>query len=147
MKTANQSNLIKQLAEEFSSEIKNLPVTVLPDGNIVHHNYLIKHEKNGNWGLYCIQSTDLKHQFYLKSCALLAAYFYGKNAFTVYHNVQTLDREYWRNYSNTLVYRSHLKKSNDIDQKMILLNRLECAESDAIRFKREISRLFNRSFV
>ena len=131
MKIVNQSNLIKQLADEFASEIKNLPVTVLPNGDIVHSDFLIKHEKNGNWGLYSIQSTDLKHQFYLKSCALLAAYFCEKNAFSIYYDIRTLDRDYWRNYSDTIIYRNHLKKVNDLEQKSILLNRLECAEADA----------------
>jgi hypothetical protein len=147
MKTVNQFDLIKKLAEEFSIELTNLPVTVLPNGDIVHHSYLIKHEKNGNWGLYSIQSTDFKHHFYLKSCALLAAYFYEKCVFTVYHKIQTLDREYWRNYSNSVIYKHHLKNLNDNDQKIILLNRLECAEIDANYFKKEISKLFKRSFV
>jgi len=147
MKNINLSKLIKQLAEEFSSEFNNLSVTVLPNGDIVYQEYLIKQEPSGNWGLYSLQSKDLKCQFFLKSCALLAAHYYYNHEFHYVGDIRQLDRDYWRNYSDAAIYRKHLKGTEDIDKKAILLNRLECSESDANQFKRRISRLFKRSFV
>jgi hypothetical protein len=147
MKNINLSKLIKQLAEEFSSEFNNLPITVLPNGDIVYQEYLIKQEPAGNWGVYSIQSTDLKCQFFLKSCALLAAHYYENHEFHNIGDIRQLDRDYWRNHSDTLIYKKHLKDTQDIDRKSILLTRLECSESDADYFKRRISRLFKRSFV
>ena len=147
MKIENQSKFIQQLAEEFSTEFNNLSITVLPNGDIVNKEYLIKQEKNNSWALYSIQSSDFMHQFYLKSCALLASYFYNEGFFNLYREIQTLDRNYWRNYYDSIIYKHHLKNVKDIDNKMILLNRLECAESDATLYKKKISRMFKQSFV
>ena len=131
-------NKITQYYNLYNNPIKNF--------TFFHYIQSIKQEKN-NWGLYSLQSLDLIHCFYLKSCALLGAYYYAEGCFTLYHQVKVLDRNYWRNYYDSIIYKHHLKNVKDIDNKIILLNRLECAESDATLYKKKISRMFKQSFV
>ena len=65
---------IKELAYYFDEELeKKLPIRLLPDGNLIYHSYIIKHLSNGKWGVFNIKTKDMKNQYYLKSCALIAA--------------------------------------------------------------------------
>ena len=56
-----------------------------------------------------------------------------------YIDIKQLDREYHRHYSDLTFYKHHLTKEQDFDKKVILLNRLECSQADADRYKRKIS--------
>ena len=146
MKTTNKSKLIKQLANEFSSELTQLPVTVLPNDDIVYEEYLIKQD-NGSWELYNIENKDLISKFYLRSCALIAAKFYKKHQFNDYRDVRLLDRQYQKSHIDTVLHRHSIKNTDDFDKKVILLNRLECSEVDAENYKVKISKLFKKNFV
>ena len=147
MINSHKTKLIKQLALELSSELDTLPVTVLPNGDIVYELYLIKQTDTGHWELQDIHSHDTVFTFWLKSCALLAAYFYNITDFTSYREVKWLDREYYKNKSDSILFAHCLKTTKDFDQKVIFLNRLECSQSQTDLYKRKISRLFKRTFV
>lgn len=145
--STNKTKLIKQLASEFTSELIQLPVTVLPNDDIVYNNFLIKHNKQGFWELYNISNRDIISKFYLKSCALIAAKYYSEYLFNLYNEVRLLDREYNKNKNDLMLFTHCLKKTADFDQKVIFLNRLECSTASADFYKRKISQLFKRTFV
>lgn len=145
--TNSNNKLIKQIAEEFSSEFLSLPITVLPNEDIVYGDYLIKKTNSRVWELYNISNHFLLSKFYLRSCALLAAHYYEQYMFTSYHEVKLFDREYNKNKVDSIFFKHHLKETKDFDQKVILLNRLECSEEGVERYRRKISMLFNRAFV
>lgn len=143
---SSKEKLIKQLAEEFTGKLTELPVNVLPNNDIVYEDYLIKNH-NGHWELYSITNKDKIATFFLRSCALIAAKCYKSYLFNEYREIKQLDRDYKRNYLNSVIYRHSLKASDDFDTKVIILNQLECSESDAEYYKKKISRLFKTSFV
>lgn len=147
MNNTNKTKLIKQLANEFSSELLSIPVTVLPNEDIVYNDYLIKNSQHGFWELYNISNSFFIAKFYLKSCALIAAKFYQEHHFMTYREVKWLDREYNKNKNDSIMFKHCLKTTNDFDQKVIFLNRLECSEEQADLYKVAISRLFKRTFV
>jgi hypothetical protein len=142
----NKSKLIKYLANEFNNEFIQIPVTVLPNDDIIYNHYLIKKE-GFNWCLYNLNNKDLMAQFFLKSCALVAAKYHDTLQLNKYFEINQLDKAYWRTYSNSMIYKHNIKNTKDDDKKMMLLNRLECSEIEVTRFKNQISRLFRCSFV
>ena len=125
----NKNKLIKQLADEFSNEVNHLPIIILPNGDIVYEDFLIKHTKNNLWELYNISNRYLVSKFYLKSCALMAARYYSKYLFNLYRDIKFLDRNYNKNKNDSIFLKHCLCESTDDDQKVIFLNRLECSES------------------
>lgn len=142
----NKSNLIKQLAEEFSGKITELPIKVLPNQDIVYEKYLIK-KNDQEWDLFSLETKSKLATFFLRSCALIAAKYYTKLLFQEYHEIKELDRNYKRTYIDTIFHKHNLKTTKDFDTKVILLNRIECSEADSERYKKTISRLFRLSFV
>lgn len=142
----NKSKLIKYLASEFSNEFIQIPVTLLPNNDIVYNHYLIKQEDN-NWVLYNMNNKDLMATFFLKSCALVAAKYHNSRQLNKYFEIKQLDSSYCRNYANSVIYKHNIKNTKDEDKKLMLLNRLECSELEVSHFKNQISRLFRCSFV
>lgn len=142
----NKDRLIKDLAEEFQKEFKKLSIQVLPNKDIVYNEFLIK-KSDGNWVLIDITSKDIIASFFLKSCALLAAQYYKDYLFNEYRKIKQLDRDYKRNYLDSIIHRHNLSVTKDFDTKVILLNQIECEEANSIYFKKQISTLFKRSFV
>lgn len=147
-KKFNKQKTIKVLAEQFSHELDTkLPVSVLPNGDIVYKNYVIRLTPTGNWGLYDIKYRDLHDQFFLKTCALMAAKAYNSASLEKYFEIKQLDNRYWASYCDNIVYKKNIKGAVEFERYLILLNKLEDSEDKVKRYKEEISRMFKWSFV
>lgn len=139
---------IKQLAEQFQHELdKKLPVSVLPNGDIVYKSYLVRALPSGNWGLYDTRYKELKDQFYLKTCALMAAKAYNNTQLEKYVEIKSIDNKYWASCSDLQIYKKNIKTAKDFERYLILLNKLEETETKTVHYKEEISRMFQWSFV
>jgi hypothetical protein len=150
MKKQNKpkSAVIKELASQFEAEFnKSMPVTVRKDGSLLYKNYVIKQNANHNWALYYDGSKEAIDEFYLKTCALMAAKAYLSTNLNRYFEIKRLDNKYWASYSDNQVYKKNIKTAKDSDRFMILLNKLEDSEARATHFKEAISRMFKWSFV
>lgn len=148
MKKKPRAKLVKELAAQFEVDLnKTLPVHVRQDGSIVYKDYYIKSINNGNWGLYNLHTKDKIDEFFLKTCALMAAKAYSNVRLERYFEVKRLDNCYWANHSDSLVFRKNIKKAVDFDKYLVLLNRLEESELQTNRYRDEISRMFKFSFV
>jgi hypothetical protein len=143
-----KAKVIKELATQFDNELHSaLPVVKLSGGAIGYKEFLIKKMPNGNWGIYQITNKDFIEQFFLKSCALMAAKAYSNTRITKFSEIKQLDNKYWASYSDNQVYKNNIKTAKEFDRYMILLNKLEQSEAHIAHFKDEISRMFKWSFV
>jgi len=139
---------IKELAESFKEDFKaTLPITALPDGSLVYKQYLIKETDKKNWGIYHLESRTLIDEYYLKTCALMAAKAYNNTDMIKFFSTKRLDNRYWANHCDTLVYQKNIKTAKDLDRYLILLNKLEHSTTLTTHFKDEISKMFKWSFV
>jgi hypothetical protein len=140
--------VIKDLASQFEAELnKSMPVTVRKDGSLLYKNYVIEQNNNNNWALYHAGSNKSIDEFYLKTCALMAAKAYQSTNLNRYFEIKRLDNKYWASYSDNQVYKKNIKTAKDSERFMILLNKLEDSEVQATHFKEAISRMFKWSFV
>ena len=147
-KRYNKQRAIKELAESFSHDLDTqLPVSVLPNGDLVYKNYIVRQMAAGNWGLYTLKHKDLVDQFFLKTCALMAAKAYYNVRLDHYSQVKELDNKYWASHSDNLVYKKNIKNAKEFDRFLVLLNKLEDSEQKAEHYKEEISKMFKWSFA
>jgi len=138
----------KELASQFELEVKHsLPLSIQPDGSIVYKTYVIKQNKIGNWVLYHLSNRSEIEEFYLKTCALMAAKAYSVTDINKFMEIKRLDSKYWASYSDNQIYRKNIKSAKDLDRFLILLNKLEDSEDQAERYKTRISTMFKWSFV
>lgn len=143
-----KTKTIKELAKYFDQELQaTLPVSVLPNGTLAYKQFIIKELANGNWGLYNIHSKDLLDQFFLKSCALMAAKAYSMANLPKYFEVKRLDNRYWANHCDAQVFKHNIKLAKDYSKYLILVNRLEHSTELAKFYKAKISQMFRWSFV
>lgn len=139
---------VQELAEQFQDELnRKLPVTVLPDGGIVYKDYLVKQTKDGNWALYNYKQSHFVDQFFLKTCALMAAKAYSLTKIEQYFEIKRLDTQYWANHSDTRVFKNNIKTAKEFERYLILLNRLEESTIKERFYKEEISKMFKWTFV
>jgi hypothetical protein len=139
---------IKELAKELSSELEQkLPVTILPDGGIVYKQYLVKQTKDGNWAVYNYKDHNFINQYFLKTCALMAAKAYNNIQLDKFHDIKRLDNCYWASHSDSQVYKHNIKLAKDFNRYLILLNKLEESTFKETHYKEEISKMFKWSFV
>jgi len=139
---------IKELAEQFQHELdRKLPLTVLPDGGIVYEGFLVKQNKLGNWAVYSVKDKSLIQQYFLKTCALMAAKAYDKVQLDKFNEIKRLDNCYWASHSDKQVYTKNIKTAKDFERYLILLNKLEESELKETFYKEEISKMFKWSFV
>lgn len=139
---------IKELAKEFSTELeKQLPLTILPNGGIIYKKFLVKQTKEGNWAVYNYADRNLVEQYFLKTCALMAAKAYNNVQLDKFHEIKRLDNCFWANHSDTQVYKRNIKLTKDFNRYLILLNKLEESELKETHYKEEISKMFKWSFV
>lgn len=139
---------VKELAEQFSHELDSkLPVHVMPNGDIIYKEYLIRKLSNDNWGIYNRSNKDLIDQFFLKTCALMAAKAYNNTRVERFFEIKRLDSKYWANYCDLTVFKKNIRVAKDFDRYLVLLNRLEECETKVKYYKDEISRMFAWSFV
>jgi hypothetical protein len=147
-KKPNKKKVIKELAEQFSHDLTtSLPVSVMPNGNLVYKNYLVKQTPDQNWGIYNLNNKELVDYFFLKTCALMAAKAYNNVTLEKYFEIKRLDNRYWANYCDNMIYKKNIKTAKDFERYLILLNKLEDTESKVKYYKDEISRMFKWSFV
>ncbi len=138
----------KKVAAYFDQELQStLPFTVLPNGALSYKSYTVKQLASGNWALVRTESSELIGQFYLKSCAIMAAKSYNSVQLSKFFDLIELDRQYWANYSDSLVYRHNIKHAKEFNRYLVLLNKLEYSELQAKHFRAKISKMFRWSFV
>ncbi len=139
---------IVELAEQFSHELdQKLPVTVLPNGGIIYKDYLIKSTDKGNWTVHQYKQKQYIGEFYLKTCALMAAKAYDGIRLEKFNEIKRLDTQYWANHSDTQIFKRNIKLTKEFERYLILLNRLEESQAKEQFYKDEISRMFKWSFV
>lgn len=144
----HKTKVIKDLAEAFSNDLDaSLPITVLPNGNAVYKDYVIKQTPNNNWGVYHVASDTLVAECFLKTCALMAAKAYTHTNMVKFFEIKRLDTRYWASYCDVLVYKKNIKSAKEFERYLILLNKLEHSTDLANYFKAEISKMFKWSFV
>ena len=141
-------NKIKELAEQFKSELDSkLPVTVLPNGGIIYKEFLIKENKQGNWAVYNYKSQQFVAQFFLKTCALMAAKAYALAKIEQFWEIKRLDNQYWANHIDSQVFQRNMKITKEYERYQILLTRFENSKAKEQHYKEEISKMFKWSFV
>ena len=146
--TKPQGRVIKELAQHFEEDLKkSLPISIQPNGTVVYKSYYIKKNSNENWGLFNMNTHDQINEFYLKTCALMAAKAYSNINLDKFHEIKRADNRYWSNYCDSQVYRKNIKTAKEFERYLILLNKLEHTEFLAEHYKEEISRMFKWSFV
>ena len=144
----HKKKAIAELAVQFEEDFKKvLPLSIQPDGSIVYKTYYIKQVANGNWGLYNLHSRDLLDEYYLKTCAIMAAKAHSSVFLERVFEIKRLDSRYWANQCDSIVYKKNIKKAKELDRFIIMLNRLEYSEEQAKHYQDEISLMFKRTFV
>jgi hypothetical protein len=147
-KSKPKFRLIKELAEHFEQDLKKtLPIVIRQDGSVVYKNYYVKLMPLGDYGLYELSSDNLIQQYYLKTCAMLAAKAHHLLDLSKFYEIKRLDTAYWANYCDNLIFKNNIKLAKDQDRYIILLNKLEHSEQLTGQYKAEISAMFKRSFV
>jgi uncharacterized membrane protein len=147
-KRTKSKTSIKDLAEQLSHEFDiRLPVNVLPNGDIVYKEYIIKKIVTGNWGVFDLRHRELKDQFYLKTCALMAAKAYNSININKYNEIKQLDSQYWASHTDLQVYKKNIKTAKEFERFVILLNKLEETDIKHQHLRDKISTMFKWSFV
>jgi hypothetical protein len=152
MKKSNKPNpkpkFIKELAGQFEVDLANtLPISIQPNGDIVYKDYVIKLNNFSNWALH-YKSGPFIEQFYLKTCALMAARSYHRLDLNKFNSIRQLDRHYWTHYCDTLVFKNNIaKKTIAYDRYLILLNKLEYSQEKSDFYKNQISQSFKWTFA
>jgi len=143
-----RTKAIKELAAHFEEDLKkSLPIVVHPNGTITYKEYGIVKLPSGNWGLYNLHSRDLINQFYLRTCAIMAAKAYSTVKLDRFFEIKYLDNRYWSNYSDNQIYRKNIAKAQEFSRYLVLLNKLEHSHERAEFYKSAISRMFKYTFA
>lgn len=143
-----QTKLIKEFANYFDQELQTtLPINVLPDGSLIYKDFLVKQLDNTYWGVYNMLSKDLINEYFLKSCALIAAKEYNNRHYEKYHEVKLLDSKYASVTNDTTVFKHNIELVSDDEKYHIMLTRLEESVSLSQYYRQLILRLFRQSFI
>jgi hypothetical protein len=143
-----KSKIIKEFASYFDQELQTtLPIAVLPDGSLVYKDFLVKQLDNKYWGVYNITSKDLINEYFLKSCALMAAKEYFHRHYEKYQNVKMLDNKYASVSTDALVFKNNISLVVDDDKYQVMLTRLEESKALSQYYHQMIFRLFRQSFI
>jgi hypothetical protein len=147
-KKLKNKSVIKDLAEQFSQEFEaKLEVHILPNGDISYKDYIIRQLPNGNWGVFDKVFMDIKDEFHLKTCALMAAKSQTRLNLDRYSEIKRLDSQYWASFSDLQVYKKNIKTAQEFERYVILLNKLEETDIKHRNVKDKISVMFKWSFV
>ena len=147
-KKQSKAKVIKDLAGQLEEDLKQtLPLAVQPDGSIVYKNFVVRKNARGNWDLNYLNGSAVIEEYYLKSCALMAARAYGKTDINKFFEIKRLDSQYWNSHSDSQVYQKNIKTAKDFSRYLILLNKLEDSRDRAEHFQQKISTMFKWSFV
>ena len=143
-----QTKLIKEFAGYFDQELQTtLPISVLPDGSLLYKEFLVKQLDNTYWGVYNIASKDLINEYFLKSCALIAAKEYNNRHYEKYQSVKLLDRRYAAVTNDVSVLKHNIELVSDDEKYYIMLTRLEESSTLSQHYQQIILRLFRQSFI
>jgi hypothetical protein len=143
-----QTKLIKEFAKYFDQELQTtLPINVLPDGSLLYKDFLVKQLDNTYWGVYNMLSKDLINEYFLKSCALIAAKEYSNRHYEKYYAVKILDSKYASVTNDTSVFKHNIELVLDDEKYHIMLTRLEESTSLSQYYRQLILRLFRQSFI
>jgi hypothetical protein len=143
-----KTKAIKELAGFLEADLKQtIPVAIQPDGSIVYKGFVVKKNSRDNWNLYYLNNGTVIEEYYLKTCALLAARAYSKTNLNKFFEIKQLDSQYWNSYSDSQVYQKNIKTAKDFGRYLILLNKLEDSTDRAEYFQQKISTMFKWSFV
>lgn len=143
-----QTKIIKEFAGYFDQELQTtLPISVLPDGSLLYKDFLVKQLDNTYWGVYNILSKDFVNEYFLKSCALIAAKDYNNRHYEKYHSVKLLDSKYASVTNDATVFKNNIDLVTDDEKYHILLTRLEESNALSQYYKQIILRLFRQSFI
>jgi hypothetical protein len=139
---------IKELASYFDQELQaSLPISVLPDGSLVYKGFLVKQLDNKYWGVYNTTSKELINDYYLKSCALIAAKEYNNRHYEKYQNIKMLDNKYASVSTDAVVFKNNIALVADENRYQIMLTRLEESTALTQYYQQLIFRLFRQSFI
>lgn len=140
--------VIKEFAEYFDQELKaTLPLSVLPDGSLVYKNLLVKQLDNQYWGVYNIISKDLINDYYLKSCALIAAKEYSHRHYEKYQNIKFLDNKYASVTTDATIFKNNIELITDDERFHVMLTRLEESNAQSQYYRQLILTMFRNSFI
>ena len=143
-----QTKIIKEFAGYFDQELQTtLPISVLPDGSLLYKDFLVKQLDNTFWGVYNILSKDLINEYFLKSCALIAAKEYNNRHYEKYQSVKLLDSKYASATNDTTIFNHNIDLVTDSEKYYVMLTRLEESTALSQYYKQLILRLFRQSFI
>lgn len=138
---------IKELANYFDQELHQiLPLKVLANGSLIYKNHFVKKLHNNNWGVFNVLSNDLKEQYHLKSCAVMAAKAFNNKNYNRCNELKLLDNNYWSNYNNSLLYKNILPSVSD-EKYQIILTKLEESIYQVDTSKNKIYKMFKHTFI
>jgi hypothetical protein len=136
----------KQLEHFLEEEFKQkTPLALLPNGNIAYGNFLIKQNKLKEWQL-CRPGGFILDTFNVKSCAIIAARLYGSNSFSKYSELKILDQLYYKNYSDSEVFKKRYNTTKDYEKRDLYLARFIYSEQYATYAKEQIASRFKMLF-
>jgi hypothetical protein len=147
-KKPSKEKQIKELAGQLEQDLKQtIPLAIQPDGSVVYKNFVVRKNARENWDLHYINSDAVIEEYYLKSCALLAARAYSKTDINKFFEIKRLDSQYWNSHSDSQVYQKNIKTAKDFGRYLILLNKFEDSRDRAEYYQQKISTMFKWSFV
>ena len=134
--------------ESLLKDVDKLMLTVLKDGSVGYHNYIVKINKVGMYDLMQIGKKFKNNigSFYLKSSALMAARHHRYNRIMEFSSIKDLDQRYWSNHMDQINFKEMYKRTKDLTKKDIFLWRYEQARDRAEHYKQEITQAFTNSF-
>ena len=136
----------KQLEEFLDEEFKvNMPIAVLPNGNLVYKNFIVKKTKNEMWQIYQ-NGRQILDQFNLKVCAIMAARLYSNQNFKHYQELRNLDTLYQNSKTDAERFSQRYKTVKDFNRKDVYAARLLHASSQAQYAKVQIRTKFKLMF-
>jgi hypothetical protein len=142
------NKIIKEFASYFDQELQTtLPISVLPDGSLFYKDFLVKQLDNTYWGVYNIISRELINEYFLKSCALMAAKEYNYRHYEKYQAVKLLDSKYASATNDANVFKHNIGLVTDDEKYEIMLTRLEESSTLSQQYQRMILKLFRQSFI
>lgn len=147
MKTL-KSKVVKEFVDYFDQELQTtLPISVLPDGSLLYKTFLIKQLDNTYWGVFNTTSKDLINEYYLKSCALIAAKEYNFRHYEKYQSIKLLDSKYASANNDATVFKHNIELTTDNEKYHIMLTRLEESTAISQYYQQMILKLFRQSFI
>jgi hypothetical protein len=139
---------VKELAKELNLEFsKFMQLTTLKHGAVAYKDYIIKETKQGNWAVFNFKNKAYVDQFYMKTCAVMAAKAYSAVQLDKFQEIKSLDNLYWASYTDAIIFKNNIKNAKETERYLILLNRLEESNLRRAHYQEEISRMFKWSFV